>query len=62
MALQGVGYKSTRLRTKGIDLSHHHEMVEHKAKNKDLLQKVKVQKNKSKGQTKLCKHQHIMNK
>lgn len=37
-------------------------MVEHKAKNKDLLQKVKVQKNKSKGQTKLCKHQHIMNK
>lgn len=33
-------------------------MVEHKAK-KELLRKVKVQKNKSEGQTKLCKHQHI---
>ena len=36
-------------------------MVEHKAK-KEPLGKVKVQENKSKGQSKLRKHQHVNNK
>lgn len=43
MAPQGLGYKNTKLRTKGIELiigrSHHHEMVEHKEKGKKAAKK-----------------------
>lgn len=47
MALWGVGYKRTRLRTKGIDLSHHHEMVQHKAK-KSHYERLKCKRTKAK--------------